>query len=178
MLAVVLGSQETHSDDRMLKLPKDKFTLFRMATEAVVAESCRDAENSGLSPEVPATAVMDCLRRIAWHNHCRCSRTFTSEDAAGWMQDEPALIDVWQQLSHSLSPPLLKILTLASDKEAGEYQFSHLSFQEFLFVEVRQRCLREHVVLISARRRRSNARATVNFRSILSGRHAHTSECS
>ena len=90
----------------------------------------------GKSTPRPGTA-MECLRRIAYQNHLARRRVFTSGHVDETLGDDAVLRDIWRQLSELESPPLIKILSVASKSgEGGEYQFAHLSFQEFLFLEV------------------------------------------
>lgn len=127
MLAVVLGNQDTSSGK--LQLPKDVYQLYRLAVNTVIS-----IKRGALASE----DVLNCLRRIAYRNHLLKQRTFTSEDVREALGDEPELLDVWRRLTDSsAAPPLIKVLASASASGArGEYQFGHLSFQEFLFVEM------------------------------------------
>ena len=81
--------------------------------------------------------IRRCLRQIAYQNHLKRRRVFTSAEALECLRDDPELLSIWNELARRDSPPLLKILTAASHETGagGEYQFSHLSFQEFFFLE-------------------------------------------
>ncbi|CAE7773870.1 unnamed protein product, partial [Symbiodinium sp. CCMP2456] len=76
-------------------------------------------------------AVLEMLQAIAVANHIAKRRTFQAEDLRAALK-EPSQLALWSQLLEDGSVPLVKILTLGD--MTGEFQFSHLSFQEALFV--------------------------------------------
>ncbi|CAE7919646.1 unnamed protein product [Symbiodinium necroappetens] len=76
-------------------------------------------------------AVLEMLQAIAVANHIAKRRTFQAEDLRAALK-EPSQLALWSQLLEDGSVPLVKILALGD--MTGEFQFSHLSFQEALFV--------------------------------------------
>ncbi|CAE7906762.1 unnamed protein product, partial [Symbiodinium microadriaticum] len=76
-------------------------------------------------------AVLEMLQAIAVANHIAKRRTFQAEDLRAALK-EPCQLALWSQLLEDGSVPLVKILALGD--MTGEFQFSHLSFQEALFV--------------------------------------------
>ena len=138
MLAVVLKGE---ADGAMIKLPTDIFSLYSSATSFVVEEAVPKYKEEGLSD----SDITECLRTLAYHNQLAHRRIFTSKNAVDWLQGKPSLITTWQKmLHHHDSPPLIKVLTAASATgEGGEYQYSHLSFQEFFFLETIRRSSEE-----------------------------------
>ena len=128
MLAVVLGSQDTESGH--LRLPHDLYELYKMAVGAVMEKRAHGGHDAG--------AFRRCLRTIAYRNHLAKRRMFLDAHICEALQDEPALAEIWSRLVNGGEPPLVKILTAPSAAgEGGEYQFGHISFQEFLYLEVR-----------------------------------------
>ena len=134
MLAVVLGSQDTESGH--LRLPRDLYELYKMAVGAVMEKRAHGGHDAG--------AIRRCLRTIAYRNHLAKRRMFLDAHIREALQDEPALAEIWSTLVNGDEPPpLVKILTAPSAAgEGGEYQFSHISFQEFLYLEVRAKAHR------------------------------------
>ena len=132
LLAVVLGDQANTSQ---LKLPRTVYELYQMAIDIVIRKR-HDATGS------PESSIRRMLRLIAYSNMRARRRVFTSADVAATLHYEPELMALWKMLSHDEKPPpLVKVLTAPSEAdEGGEWQFGHLSFQEFLYVEVFKLC--------------------------------------
>ena len=134
MLAVVLRSE---ADGAVMKLPTDIFNLYSSATATVVKEAAPKYEEDALSD----SDIFACLRTLGYQNHLLHQRIFTSENALQSLHGSPSLLASWKALlRHHEVPPLLKVLTAADVAGgSGEYQFAHMSFQEFFFLETLNR---------------------------------------
>ena len=117
-------------------MPRDLYELYKMAVGAVMEKRAHGGHDAG--------AFRRCLRTIAYRNHLAKRRMFLDAHICEALQDEPALAEIWSTLVNGDEPPpLVKILTAPSAAgEGGEYQFSHISFQEFLYLEVRAKARR------------------------------------
>ncbi len=137
MFAVVLRSAKNEATKgTSMKLPTDVFALYASATDIVVKGAASKYEDATMSD----SDIKRCLRTIAYQNHLMHRRIFSSNDVIRWLGDKAAMLDIWNKIIHfDDKPPLLKVLTVAdADGQGGEYSFSHLSFQEFFFLETVQ----------------------------------------
>lgn len=112
-------------------LPADIYELYEMGILATLQRQLG-------KDQVPAALEM--LEAIAVANHLAKRRTFQVEDLEDALKGKPHLPPLWSQLLEDGSIPLVKILTLGHS--TGEFQFSHLSFQEALFVRALKSGLR------------------------------------
>lgn len=112
-------------------LPADIYELYEMGILATLQRQLG-------KDQVPAALEM--LEAIAVANHLAKRRTFQVEDLEDALKGKPHLPPFWSQLLEDGSIPLVKILTLGH--ATGEFQFSHLSFQEALFVRALKSGLR------------------------------------
>ncbi|CAJ1443217.1 unnamed protein product [Effrenium voratum] len=105
------------------RLPADIYELYEMGMFSTLKRQLSE-------DQVDATFEM--LETIAVANHLAKRRTFQAEDLRVALKGKPHLLGLWSQLLEDGSVPLIKVLTLG--ELTGEFQFSHLSFQEALFV--------------------------------------------
>ena len=105
------------------RLPADIYELYEMGMLTTLQRR--------LDQEQVATAL-EMLEMIAVANHKAKRRTFQVDDLQEVFQQKPQLLTLWSELLEDGHIPLVKILTLGH--LTGEFQFSHLSFQEALFV--------------------------------------------
>ena len=77
------------------------------------------------------------LRKLAYEHHAASVKTFTSEEVARLIE-EPAMLETWNRFVEEEHLPAIKIVTAPDAAgNGGEFQFAHLSFQEYMFIEVR-----------------------------------------
>jgi len=133
------------------ELPCDKFELYEQGVRAKVAQDLKKSQGkyaiSQLKQEEAlqtVNLVEEMLQTIATANHLAKRRTFQLPDVHRALASvgKPQLLEVWSELLGLGEVPLVKILTLG-EASGGEFQFCHLSFQEFLFV--RELCRGEKV---------------------------------
>ncbi|CAE8738702.1 unnamed protein product, partial [Polarella glacialis] len=106
-------------------LPGDIFELYQLGMLSTLRRR--------LSCEEQVQGALEMLRSIAAANHLARRRTFQVDDVRAALQGRPDLLEIWSRLLEEGAVPLVKILTLGD--VSGEFQFSHLSFQEALFIE-------------------------------------------
>jgi len=104
-------------------LPVDIFDLYKMGIQATLARYCSDNAGVELAKEM--------LTAIAVSNHLAKRRTFQLDDIRRALGEKSILMTTWRNCLEKGEIPLIKILTLG--EVSGEFQFSHLSFQESLF---------------------------------------------
>lgn len=114
-------------------LPADIYELYEMGMLATLQRQLG-------KDQVPVGLEM--LEAIAVANHLAKRRTFQVEDLEDALKGTPHLPPLWSRLLEDGSIPLVKILTLGHS--IGEFQFSHLSFQEALFVRALKSGLRNN----------------------------------
>jgi hypothetical protein len=91
-------------------------------------------EAGSMACDGTAEQMRDMLRAVAVRTQLRNSgevRTFTDADVREALRTQPNHQMLWQALRGEL--PLVKVLSYEAD--GGEYQFTHLSFQEALVAE-------------------------------------------
>ena len=94
------------------------------------------------------------LRKLAYEHHAASVKTFTSEKVARLIEEpraspfpfslllgsarSPAMLETWNRFVEEEHLPAIKIVTAPDAAgNGGEFQFAHLSFQEYMFIEVR-----------------------------------------
>lgn len=127
------------SDERD-QLPRDTFELYAMGVEATVRRHFGCGGRSEAATAAAATRAdevadtLRLLRLIATANHLAKRRTFQPSDvrkALSGAPDKAKLLALWSTFLTQGEVPLVKILTLGDS--GGEFQFRHLSFQEYFF---------------------------------------------
>lgn len=109
--------------DDQEKLPSGIFDLYEMGMLATLRRYSKDGDR--------VRSTMEMLQLIATANHLAKRRTFQPEDIRRALAGRSELLALWKELLDRGEVPLVKILTLGD--VSGEFQFSHLSFQEALF---------------------------------------------
>jgi len=122
------------------ELPKDKYELYQMGIWAKVAQDLKSSDSKytirGKSKDEARKQIglaVEMLRLIGTANHLAKRRTFQLPDVHKALAGRADLEDVWAVLLAAGEVPLIRIVTLG-EASGGEFQFCHLSFQEFLFV--------------------------------------------
>lgn len=124
------------------KLPRDVYELYEMGVQAKVAQDVRrkwcmgDDFPSAERQELVRSRVkltVDMLQAIATANHLEKRRTFQIADVTKALKTRQELLELWNECLSEGDVPLIRVLTLG-EISGGEFQFSHLSFQEFLFI--------------------------------------------
>ena len=141
-MLVLIFSEESGS-----RLPQSRLDLYKTAIDVAI----RKALSKVSGCEASAAEVREMLRTLAYDNHAAGERAFPSEKIAKLIKT-PNALQTWRRFLEEGHLPAVKIVTAPdSAGNGGEYQFAHLSFQEYLWVEVR-RLSRVSVALFRALR--------------------------
>lgn len=136
------------------RLPSSVFELYSLAVSSSVDRSARIMfSNAGtdLSEKYTeanyARQMLLTIRKVAYANHITQRREFTYKQAIAafslhsgeseFEEDHVKYTTVWEQMIRSEDMPLIKVVSPrnVADPDSGLYQFSHMSFQEYLFLE-------------------------------------------
>jgi len=127
-MLVLIFSEESDSD-----LPQSRLDLYKTAMDVAIRKALRKV--SGCKASV--AEVHEMLRKLAYEHHAASVKTFTSKKVARLIE-EPAMLETWNRFVEEEHLPAIKIVTAPDAAgNGGEFQFAHLSFQEYMFIEVR-----------------------------------------
>ena len=127
-MLVLIFSEESDSD-----LPQSRLDLYKTAMDVAIRKALRKVSGCKAS----AAEVREMLRKLAYEHHAASVKTFTSEEVARLIE-EPAMLETWNRFVEEEHLPAIKIVTAPDAAgNGGEFQFAHLSFQEYMFIEVR-----------------------------------------
>ena len=127
-MLVLIFSEESDSH-----LPQSRLDLYETAMDVAIRKALRKV--SGCKASV--AEVHEMLRKLAYEHHAASVKTFTSEEVARLIE-EPAMLETWNRFVKEEHLPTIKIVTAPDAAgNGGEFQFAHLSFQEYMFIEVR-----------------------------------------
>ena len=127
-MLVLIFSEESDSH-----LPQSRLDLYKTAMDVAIRKALRKVSGCKAS----AAEVREMLRKLAYEHHAASVKTFTSEEVARLIE-EPAMLETWNRFVEEEHLPAIKIVTAPDAAgNGGEFQFAHLSFQEYMFIEVR-----------------------------------------